>query len=54
MGRRTANDARPIQRGAQSGTTSPLLRTTCEKGDLERRRKQRQAVLHWAYDSHTL
>ena len=23
----------------------------CERGDLECRRKQRQAVLHWAYDA---
>ena len=26
----------------------------CEKGDLACRRRQRQAVLHWAYDSRTI
>ena len=26
----------------------------CEPGDLECRRRQRQAVLYWAYDSRTL
>jgi hypothetical protein len=27
------------------------IRANCEPGDLECRRRQRQAVLHWAYDS---
>ena len=29
------------------------IRKNCEPGDLDCRRKQRQAVLHWAYDSRT-
>jgi hypothetical protein len=30
------------------------VRKHCEEGDLDCRRKQRQAVLHWAYDSRRL
>jgi hypothetical protein len=30
------------------------IRRDCERGDLECRRRQRQAVLHWAYDSRKL
>ena len=30
------------------------IRNDCEPGDLECRRRQRQAVLHWAYDSRKL
>jgi hypothetical protein len=30
------------------------IRNACERGDLECRRRQRQAVLHWAYDSRKL
>jgi hypothetical protein len=30
------------------------IQKNCEKGDLACRRKQRQAVLHWAYDGRAL
>jgi hypothetical protein len=30
------------------------IRKHCEPGDLECRRRQRQAVLHWAYDSRAI
>ena len=51
MGRRSADDARQIRRWRRlHGTWRPFGRTA-NRGDLECRRKQRQAVLHWAYDS---
>lgn len=53
MGRRTADDARQIRRWRAIARHVAAIRKNCEKGDLECRRKQRQAVLHWAYDSRT-
>jgi hypothetical protein len=51
MGRRTADDARQIRRWRAIGRHVAAIRKNCEPGDLECRRRQRQAVLHWAYDS---
>ena len=51
MGRRTADDARQIRRWRAIARHVAAIQKNCEKGDLECRRKQRQAVLHWAYDS---
>ena len=51
MGRRTADDARQIRRWRAIARHVAQIRRHCEPGDLECRRKQRQAVLHWAYDS---
>jgi hypothetical protein len=51
MGRRTADDARQIRRWRAIGRHVAAIRKNCEKGDLDCRRRQRQAVLHWAYDS---
>ena len=53
MGRRTADDARQIRRWRAIARHVAAIRKNCETGDLECRRKQRQAVLHWAYDSRT-
>src|SRR6476620_1008712 len=50
MGRRTADDARQIRRWRAIARHAGAIRKHCEPGDLECRRKQRQAVLHWAYD----
>ena len=51
MGRRTADDARQIRRWRAIARHVAAIRKNCEPGDLECRRRQRQAVLHWAYDS---
>jgi hypothetical protein len=51
MGRRTADDARQIRRWRAIARHVAAIRKHCERGDLDCRRRQRQAVLHWAYDS---
>ena len=51
MGRRTRDDARQIRRWRAIARHVAAIRKHCEKGDLDCRRRQRQAVLHWAYDS---
>lgn len=51
MGRRTRDDARQIRRWRAVARHVAAIRKHCEKGDLACRRRQRQAVLHWAYDS---
>ena len=54
MGRRTADDRRQIRRWRAIARHVAAIRKSCDPGDLECRRKQRQAVLHWAYDSRTI
>ena len=51
MGRRTADDRRQIRRWRAIARHVAAIRRNCEPGDLDCRRRQRQAVLHWAYDS---
>lgn len=51
MGRRTSDDARQIRRWRAIARHVAAIRRHCEPGDLDCRRRQRQAVLHWAYDS---
>jgi hypothetical protein len=51
MGRRTADDVRQIRRWRAIRRHVAAIRKHCEPGDLDCRRRQRQAVLHWAYDS---
>src|SRR3954468_23170196 len=51
MGRRTADDARQIARWRAIARHIAQIRKHCEPRDLECRRRQRQAVLQWAYDS---
>ena len=51
MGRRTADDARQIRRWRAVARHVAAIRINCDPGDLMCRRRQRQAVLHWAYDS---
>jgi hypothetical protein len=54
MGRRTADDGRQIRRWKAITRHVKQIVANCEKGDLSCRRRQRQAVLHWAYDSRRL
>ena len=51
MGRRSQDDARQIRRWRAIRRHVAAIQKNCEPGDLECRRRQRQAVLHWAYDS---
>ena len=51
MGRRSLDDARQIRRWRQMRRHVAQIRSACEPGDLDCRRRQRQALLHWAYDS---
>ena len=51
MGRRSRDDQRQIGRWRAIARHVAQIRTSCEHGDLDCRRRQRQAVLHWAYDS---
>ena len=50
-GRRSADDRRQIRRWRAIGRHVAAIRKHCEPRDLECRRRQRQAVMHWAYDS---
>ncbi len=54
MGRRTADDARQIRRWRAIRRHVAAISKNCERGDLECRKKQRQAVLHWACESRKL
>lgn len=51
MGRRSSDDLRQIKRWKAMKRHLGQLKKNCRKGDLNCRRKQRQALLHWAYDS---
>ena len=51
MGRRGADDDRQIRRWKAMSRHVAQLRAGCLRGDLSCRRRQRQALLHWAYDS---
>ncbi len=51
MGRRSPDDDRQIKRWRAIARHIAQLRKNCRKGDFSCRPVQRQAVLHWAYDS---
>lgn len=52
MGRRIPEeDSRQIKRWKSYKRHLAQVEKNCEKGDLSCRRKQRQSLLHWAYDS---
>ena len=54
MGRRGPDDARQIRRWKAMARHVSQLQKHCAPGDLRCRRRQRQALLHWAYDSRKL
>ena len=51
MGRRTDDDARQIKRWVAMRRHVAQIRNNCRVGDIGCRPRQRQALLHWAYDS---
>ena len=51
MGRRSLDDERQIRRWRQMRRHIAQIKLGCEPLDLDCRRRQRQALLHWAYDS---
>ena len=55
LGRRLeGEDDRQIKRWKAMRRHVGALQKNCDQGDLECRPKQRQALLHWAYDSRNL
>jgi hypothetical protein len=54
MGRRGEDDARQIQRWRAIRRHITQLQRNCPRGALTCRKRQRQALLHWAYDSRKL
>jgi len=51
MGRRMEDDVRQIRRWKQMARHIAQVKKHCERGDISCRPRQRQALLHWAYDS---
>jgi hypothetical protein len=51
MGRRHSDDVRQIKRWRNMKRHISQLKKNCIRGDLLCRPRQRQALLHWAYDS---
>ena len=51
MGRRSPDDERQVRRWRAVKRHIAQIRKHCRRGDLACRRRQRQALLHWAYDS---
>jgi hypothetical protein len=51
LGRRGDDDARQIARWKAIRRHQRQVQKNCEPGDLLCRRRQRQALLHWGYDS---
>lgn len=54
MGRRTEDDERQIKRWLAIKRHIMQIKKNCYPGDIKCRPRQRQALLHWAYDSRKL
>ena len=54
MGRRCPDDERQIKRWRAMRRHIAQIRDNCPRGALDCRPRQRQALLHWAYDSRKL
>lgn len=54
MGRRCVDDERQIKRWRALSRHVAQIKQNCPAGALDCRPKQRQALLHWAYDSRKL
>jgi len=54
IGRRCCDDERQIKRWKAMRRHIAQIKTNCLAGDLNCRPRQRQALLHWAYDSRNL
>ena len=54
MGRRDVDDDRQIRRWRAMRRHISQIQKNCEREDRDCRPKQRQALLHWAYDSRKL
>jgi hypothetical protein len=54
LGRRCPDDERQIARWRAIRRHVAQVKKHCERWDLRCRRKQRQALLHWAYDSRNI
>jgi hypothetical protein len=54
LGRRSSDDERQIRRWRAVRRHLAQLKKHCRTGDFDCRPRQRQALLHWAYDSRKL
>ncbi|MEI6022580.1 MAG: hypothetical protein WCQ32_01940 [bacterium] len=54
LGRRHPDDARQIKRWKMIRRHSAQIAKHCRRGDVFCRPKQRQALLHWAYDARNI
>jgi hypothetical protein len=54
LGRRCPDDERQIKRWRAIRRHASQVQRHCSRGDVECRPKQRQALLHWAYDARKL
>lgn len=54
LGRRMDDDQRQIKRWRAMRRHVAQVKNNCQAKDLDCRRKQRQALLHWAYDSRNI